>query len=300
MSEPVPAEAVLPEGGISLDDFGQPMPEDGGFWPCRLFFGYDTQPSPRGSFETSFPRLELVLSGRYPNLVCGRTADLFEVMLEAGDALFIPADCWNKPAWDEDVGLLSLLFGATHLGVSLLAWDAGQQAFTSVDKRSCLVPGNSPLYHMVEALACLQDGDSPAGRPARLQAKAVIEYAKSLLRHPLRDDERQAAALYRSVCVFLEENFGQIITREKVAREFGVSPNYLSRVFADHGSATFSDFLISLRIGKAKLMLEKFDLPLAEVAQRCGFHDPNYFFKVFKKRVKRTPTQYRTSVARTG
>lgn len=285
----------------TLDDFALRIGREGdGLWPQRIVFAFNTMPSPRGSFQVAFPRLELVLDGCYRNTLAGGGGAVGDQTLCTGEALFIPADCWNKPAWDCDVHLLSLLFGAKHLGVSIVRWSGERQAFTSVDKYSCLVPGNSPLYHMVDALSCLQPENASTAFYGRLLAKALVEYAKILLSHPLQDDERQSSALYRAVCSFLEENFDKLVTRDIVAREFQVSPNYLSRVFSDHGETTFSDFLTSIRIGKAKTLLESSPLSLAEVAQRCGFHDPNYFFKVFKKRVKRTPTEYRSSVLAAG
>ncbi len=286
----------MAEAAGTLDEFAFEAWGGAGLLPRRIVFGQDAAPPPLRSLQVPFARLELVLEGCYRNTLCDGAAHIDEQCLLAGEALFVPADCWNKPAWDCDVRLLSLLFGAQHLGISLLSWTVERQAFTSVEKRSCLVPGNSPLYHMVAALSRLRDEGISSAPYGRLLAKAVIEYVKTLIVRPFHDKERQSATLYRVACLFLEENFGKTITRESVARQFRISSNYLSRVFRDQGAATFSDHLVSVRIGKARLMLEKYDLPLVAVAQRCGFHDVNYFFKVFKKRVGRTPSEYRSSV----
>jgi len=289
------------EASVILDEFcGSDETGDRAMWPRRIVFGFNTVAPPRGCFQVPFPRLELVLAGTYRNTVCTAAGATDQRVLSAGDALFIPADCWNLPAWDSDVQVLSLLFGAKHLGVSLVVWSAEKAEFSSVDKRSCLVPGNSPLYRMVDAVSSFQSEGETVTSYGRLQANALLEYTKILLQNPSQGEERQSSALYRAVCTYVEENFDQMITRDIVARKFQVSPNYLSRVFSDHGDTTFSDFLTSVRIGRAKAMLEQVDLPLVQVSQRCGFHDPNYFFKVFKKRVKRTPTEYRNSVLGTG
>lgn len=271
-----------------------------GLWPQRIAFCYNGAPPPRGCFQVPFPRLEIVVDGTYRNRLCDNSANIYEYELVAGDALFIPADCWNMPAWDNDAQVLSLLFGVKHLGVSFVAWDLARREFSSVDKCSCMVPGNSPLYQMVNALSCLQPERDTDTYHARLLVSALLEYTRELLEHPLQNDERQSSALYRSVCSFIEQNFDKMISRDIVAREFRVSPNYLSRVFNNHGDTTFSHFLTSVRIGRAKEMLEESGLSLIEVSQRCGFHDPNYFFKVFKKRVKRTPTEYRSSLQASG
>lgn len=282
----------------SLDAFGRDGLYDvGDAGPARLYFGLDTAPPPLRSFQVPFARLELVLDGVYRNALATPAATIASHDLGPGDALFVPAGCWNEPAWDRDVRLISLLFGATHLGVSLTAWNVRRNAFTSVEKRSCVIPGNGPLRLMVEAVGALRDDGIATSSHARLLTRAVVDYARMLLVHPVRDGERHASALYRAACLYIEENFDRVVTREGVAAQLGISPNYFSRIFSAEGSMTFAEHLATVRVAKAKAMLEKYDLPLAEVAKRSGFRDFNYFLKVFKRRVGRTPTEYRQSVA---
>lgn len=50
-----------------------------------------------------------------------------------------------------------------------------------------------------------------------------------------------------------------------------------------------SDF----RLKKAKMMLEKTDKTVAEIAYRTGFNDPVYFTRLFRTTFGITPTQYR-------
>lgn len=281
----------------TLDDFGRAhIGGEESAWPSRVVFGLDTAPPPIGSLQVQFARLELVLGGVYRNVLCNAAATVEQQDVLVDEVLFIAGNCWNEPLWDHDVRLLSLLLGPTHLGVSLMSWSVGARAFTSVEKRNCLVPGNAPLPHMVEALASLREEGASTALHVRLQAHAVVEYARRLIAQPAREEERQSSAFYRAACAFIDENFDRQISRETVARHLGISPNYFSRVFREQGGATFSDYLTHVRIGKAKFLLEKYDMPLPHVAQRCGFNDFNYFYKVFKKVVGRTPTEYRTSV----
>ncbi|MBP0650400.1 hypothetical protein J8J40_25470, partial [Mycobacterium tuberculosis] len=101
-----------------------------------------------------------------------------------------------------------------HLGVSLLAWNVKRDAFVSVEKRSCVIPGNGPLHGMVDALGALRDDGIATATHARLLARSVVEYARMLLVHPVRDGERPASALYRAACLYIEENFDRVVTRE--------------------------------------------------------------------------------------
>lgn len=280
----------------NLDDFVRDGWRGDAPPPFRVILGRDAAPPPAGSLQVQFARLELVLGGVYRNALCDGAGRVTERELRPGDALFVPANSWNRPAWDADVRLLSMLFGAKHFGLSLLAWDAARGVFDPVEKHSCPLPGNSPLYHMIAALSALDDDEAARQDYPLLLTRAVIDCARKLITGATVAEERRAAALHRAACIYIEENLGAATTRERVARQFDVSPNYLSRVFRDQGGTTFLDFLTLARIGTARRMLEKYDMPLAEIARHSGFRDVNYFLKVFKKRLGRTPSEYRTSI----
>lgn len=282
---------------VTLDDFarGDALPATAG-WPQHIVFGLDAAAPPLGALQVQFARFEFVIAGTYTNVLCDHNARIVEHEIGPGDALVVPGNCWNQPLWDKDVEVLSLLFGSTHLGVSLVRWSAGEQRFVSVEKRNCLIPGNGPLQHMVDAMASHRDDAGPTSLDTRLLAQAIIEYSRRLIANPVPEEERQSSAFFRAACLYIEENFDRLITRDTVAAHLRISPNYFSRVFREQGAMTFSDYLTQVRIGKAKFMLEKYDLPLSQIAQRCGFNDFNYFYKVFKKVVGRTPTEYRNSV----
>ena len=50
-----------------------------------------------------------------------------------------------------------------------------------------------------------------------------------------------------------------------------------------------------MRIIRACEYLRSSNLSIGQVAERCGFTDQNYFAKVFKKILGKTPSQYRNS-----
>ena len=54
-----------------------------------------------------------------------------------------------------------------------------------------------------------------------------------------------------------------------------------------------SAYILNLRINKAKKILASQDIPIAEVADECGFSDLAYFSRTFKKQTGVSPSQYR-------
>lgn len=77
------------------------------------------------------------------------------------------------------------------------------------------------------------------------------------------------------------------------ARQFGFSTTVFSREFAAQAGEPFSAFLLGRRLDKARRLLAEGDLPLAAVAEACGFSSLNYFLQVFKRKVGHSPGRYR-------
>ncbi|MEE1198283.1 MAG: helix-turn-helix transcriptional regulator [Acutalibacteraceae bacterium] len=54
-------------------------------------------------------------------------------------------------------------------------------------------------------------------------------------------------------------------------------------------------FILKIRIERAKELLDFTDKSIADIAESSGFQDQNYFARIFKKQVGLSPTQYRKS-----
>jgi AraC-like DNA-binding protein len=264
-------------------------------WPYRVVFGLDLADPPVDSFQVPFPRIEFVLSGSFRNTICDVFARIVDFQLGRGDCLFIGANRWNRPVWSKDTTVVSLLFGSRHLGLSLMTWSAAAEAFTHVEKRNCQIPANSPLYQMLNALAGFQSEEQGISFYCRMLARSIIEYSFQLLEQPARQEESQTSQLYHNVCDYMQQNYEKPLSRDSVAEHFGVSPNYLSRVFREYGSSTIPEYITNVRIERSKHMLQNYSFHLDEIAMRCGFRDVNYFCRVFKRTVGRTPTEFRAS-----
>jgi two-component system, response regulator YesN len=90
----------------------------------------------------------------------------------------------------------------------------------------------------------------------------------------------------------VKEGFGRPLSLDLVAGELGISPARLSRLFIEGTGKGFSDFLIEYRIERAKEMLLEPEAAIKQVAVACGYPDPNYFSRLFKKVTGLTPSAF--------
>ena len=93
---------------------------------------------------------------------------------------------------------------------------------------------------------------------------------------------------------YMQQNFAvSTLSLKSVAEEMYVSSAYLSRLFKKHNGANFSDYLLKLRMERAREMLSGTNLPTIGIAAAVGYQNVSYFRMSFKGYFGMTPSQYR-------
>ncbi len=97
-----------------------------------------------------------------------------------------------------------------------------------------------------------------------------------------------------TVYEFVNTHYAEHIGSEKIAQRLGLTSNSFCRLFKNTTNRSFISFLNEFRIKKAKEFFDNHDdTSISEAMYQCGFNDPSYFSKQFKKYMGYTPTQYR-------
>ena len=92
---------------------------------------------------------------------------------------------------------------------------------------------------------------------------------------------------------YIKDNFTQELYLKDLAVQFYINQFYCCELFKKYVGKTFSEFITSLRIGKAcELMMNK-DISIEIIAEMVGYNDYYYFNKVFKKHCGMPPAKYR-------
>lgn len=254
------------------------------------YFAHATAAPPPLAYVTSFPRLSLVLSGRqFMEIASGSGTN--RICLKRGDAIFVGRNCWNKPDWSAPVTVLTLLFGKTQIGASLVAHD-GRRAEPPAALKTTISPFEGLAQHVLGALMMLSVEVRPAPLD-RMLIESMLHACARLLTSPAPQHIRKAARTFEALCLYVQENFQKPMTRASAARTFGLTPNHVSRLFRGQGGMGFNDYVTLVRMERAKFMLREYNSPLKEIASGCGYADLAYFCRVFRKLTGQTPTEYR-------
>lgn len=84
---------------------------------------------------------------------------------------------------------------------------------------------------------------------------------------------------------------------ERLAERLGVGPRHLARLFARHLDASPLQVALSLRVQRAKRLLDAGDLPIAAVAERSGFSSTRRMSTAFARLYGRPPSAFRNRTA---
>lgn len=100
----------------------------------------------------------------------------------------------------------------------------------------------------------------------------IIEIAKDQIRKTYMSDE---------------------ISLNTIAAEVGMSPSYFSSIFSKEMGKTFVEYLIEIRMDRAKELLMCSSMKTSEIGYEVGYKDPHYFSYIFKKTQNCTPKEFR-------
>ena len=137
-----------------------------------------------------------------------------------------------------------------------------------------------------------------AGRCATASASAALQELllylarQALLSKAAREVKQSDVALDQLIDLLISR-ISVRISVPALAREVGISQNYLAKVFRERTGMTIPSFMLSYRIMHADFLLRTTSSPVGEIAVAVGISNPHHFNKQFRRLTGRSPTQAR-------
>ncbi len=96
---------------------------------------------------------------------------------------------------------------------------------------------------------------------------------------------------------YMEQHYMENITVKKLAELGYVSTSCFNRRFKSEVGITPIEYLIEIRIKRAKTLLKRKGIPITEIAMQCGFGSNSHFSSCFQSRIGISPSEYREKFA---
>ena len=151
----------------------------------------------------------------------------------------------------------------------------------------------STIDHLADCSLRLVKGATTPGVASAIAYEAAMALYDDVFGSPAFAAEQSAM---QPVIDHINANLDKPLPVGQLAEIVGLSRAHFSRSFAESEGVPPAEYVLQQRLQRAAKLLTKGDfLPVKEVSIMCGFDDPNYFAKVFRRVYGITPTEFRTT-----
>lgn len=154
----------------------------------------------------------------------------------------------------------------------------------------------------------LKSGDAfliPAGREAWYEADKEHPWAYRWIGFEgmdasqlLPENNLLRSGLLQILFGEMAANYSRRLMINELASRIGVNRSYLTTNFKKCMGCSPQEYLINVRVERAKSLLQKTDIQINEVAAKVGYPDPLAFSKIFKRKTGYSPTEYKEARSR--
>ncbi len=106
-------------------------------------------------------------------------------------------------------------------------------------------------------------------------------------------DELNVIAVIDIIHEYIEKNYSSTISVGMFSDKYFFSKEHLSKQFKKKYTMGIYEYLLSVRMHHAKILLSQSTFPIKEIARRVGYSNNNYFSKAFKTFYNLSPSEFR-------
>lgn len=148
--------------------------------------------------------------------------------------------------------------------------------------------GVTPYQFKEKLVNCIQH----CNRFVQLK-KNMLRETERFLKKIKEEVEKRSSKPVRQAQSYIENNYREKILLEDVACIVGLNPIYFSTLFKKETGTNFSQYLVNIRLEKAKELLTSTNQTIGAIAEEVGYKDIKYFSQLFSKNVGIKPAVYR-------
>jgi AraC-like DNA-binding protein len=119
----------------------------------------------------------------------------------------------------------------------------------------------------------------------------LMEVVQSHEERPSNTDDVNVVATWAHT--YIRMNYDRPITTSLIAERLGYNADYLGRIYRKVYGCTLTEAIHNRRVSVACDYLMDSNMTIEQIAQKCGFSDPDYFRRVFRRYMQVSPGDYR-------
>lgn len=126
-----------------------------------------------------------------------------------------------------------------------------------------------------------------------LRCEGLLLYSFSVLQEQEVELVDEHGTLTEKIKSYIDEHFADAeISLEGISKIFSYNKKYISTAFKKEFHLGIAEYISTLRVQYACTLMNYGISSVGEIAQQCGFSDPQYFSRVFKNKIGVSPKEY--------
>lgn len=241
-----------------------------------------------------FVELSIITSGQVSYII-----EDTPYLLQEGDVMI-----FNPNIYHQELSSVSTYSTQLHIGISHLFIDSSNQA--NFIKHLNESPILTLTKYKEEFLSCCKEIE----KEQRLHQLGHTFLLKSLVMKliillyremdtetapPALDtltfDSRDKQTIVQAIIDYMSTYYMDDISLDHISKSMYLSPIYISKIFKEETGTSPINYLIQIRLNKAKELLQTQKLPINLVAKSVGYNDAYHFSKLFKKYFGLSPSK---------
>ena len=219
-----------------------------------------------------------------------RSRGQLRILLEAGDILLIPPEVNHTFSSVSEVWAISCLHS---LPLDSISWESGE---FHLSPSPVYRTGFSDKMDLMDNLFYKCNALFLGYHPFRQELLTTVcreIWLNCAARWELLPTENAVSERMKRMMLFIKKNCTEDIGRKDLADRFNLTPEYVNTLFKQELGMSPTACINKERILLGYSMIHNDGLSVKEAAYNCGFHDPFYFSRIFKKVLGITPETLR-------
>jgi len=129
----------------------------------------------------------------------------------------------------------------------------------------------------------------------QIAIKLLRNLNNNLNNKPIDKIKSNKKTIYKAIN-FIHKNYSKDISLEEIAETVNYSSYHFIRVFKEETGKTPFQYLLDVKIEKAKEKLNKSDKSISEICYDCGFNNRSHFSFIFKRKTGNSPSKFRNVI----
>lgn len=275
--------------------------------PYRQPFTYSSAFIPGGKTQYhthDYIELAYIMEGEFQQRIMGN-----DILFKKGELCLIDKNCPHQDYLADQNSMILFIGLGNEIFDEVMVGNIGEEKLLNFFRTALMKQKDIRQYlHfkpkdtedrkleelLLSLLTELENNDAAAGYICKGLMIRILHYISTRYEFKLSNEQRKNMnwLVYEEITGYIEENYASVTIKELTAK-FHYNEDYYNRLLKEKTGMTYLEYVQDIRLKNACRLLKTTGMTIDEVADRIGYRNKGYFYKIFIGKYGMTPAKLR-------